>query len=66
MHSGGRRPKASKERNRGNGYERRCGALYGDLTAAAGAPEGVRAELVIVGVDVPDLVALVVHGEIRR
>ena len=40
MHSGGRRPKASKERNRGNGYERRCGALYGDLTAAAGAPEG--------------------------
>ena len=32
--SGGRRPKASKGGNRGNGYVRPCRGYYGDLGAA--------------------------------
>ena len=38
----GRRSKTSKGGNRGKGYVRRCGALYGDLAAARGAADESR------------------------
>jgi hypothetical protein len=40
----GRRPKASKEGNRGKGYEMGCGARYGDLRLARWAVDGIRRE----------------------
>lgn len=38
--TGGRRPKASKERNRGKGYEMGCGARYGELSATRDSEAG--------------------------
>src|ERR1700693_6383237 len=40
----GRRPKASKGGNRGNGYVGRCGARYGDLSARRTADDGRRCD----------------------
>src|ERR1700693_2291875 len=40
----GRRPKASKGGNRGNGYVGRCGARYGDLSARRMADDGRRCD----------------------
>ena len=42
-HSGGRRLKSAKARNRGKWGHRRCRGLYGDLTAASGWARLVRA-----------------------
>ena len=42
--SEGRRPKASKGGNRGQGYVGRCGARYGDLDAARTAGDGRRCD----------------------
>jgi hypothetical protein len=38
--AGGRRTKASKERNRGKGYEMGCGARYGELSATRDSEAG--------------------------
>src|SRR5260370_33665994 len=38
----GRRPQASKEGTRGTIRRRRCRAIYGDVSAAGGVPDGDR------------------------
>jgi len=40
----GRRPQASKEGTRGTMRRRRCRAIYGDLGAADGVPDGNRCD----------------------